>query len=80
VRVPDEGVRVDELHRRPGRGAYLCDRVACWERAILDQQGRGIARALRLEAAAPDREQLLAYAEERFGSIGAVSAATGGAR
>jgi predicted RNA-binding protein YlxR (DUF448 family) len=39
-----EGVIVDPSGRLPGRGAYLCDRRACWERAL--QTGM-LERALR---------------------------------
>lgn len=34
VRTPDEGVRVDPTGKRNGRGAYLCDQPACWDKVI----------------------------------------------
>ena len=34
VRPPDGPVAVDPTGRRNGRGAYLCHRPACWERAL----------------------------------------------
>ena len=33
VRTP-EGVEVDPNGRRPGRGAYLCQRPECWREAL----------------------------------------------
>ncbi len=43
VRTPDAGVQVDSTGKRAGRGAYLCHRAACWERALSSQV---LARAL----------------------------------
>jgi len=58
VRTKDEGVVVDRTGKRNGRGAYLCDDPACWDKAmtshILDQ-------ALRAEIAASDKENLTKY-------------------
>ena len=34
VRKADSGVLIDLTGRRSGRGAYLCDQVACWDKAI----------------------------------------------
>jgi predicted RNA-binding protein YlxR (DUF448 family) len=34
VRTPDSGVLIDPTGKRNGRGAYLCDQSACWEKAI----------------------------------------------
>jgi hypothetical protein len=33
VRAPD-GVEVDASGRRPGRGAYVCQRPECWREAL----------------------------------------------
>lgn len=43
VRTPD-GVVVDRSGKRNGRGAYLCEQRACWDK-ILD--GRFLERALK---------------------------------
>jgi len=32
VRTPEAGVVVDPTGKRNGRGAYLCDNVACWNK------------------------------------------------
>jgi uncharacterized protein len=34
VRTPDIGVIIDPTGKRGGRGAYLCDQPACWEKAV----------------------------------------------
>ncbi|MBA3450002.1 MAG: YlxR family protein [Chloroflexia bacterium] len=48
VRTPDGIVEPDPTGRRNGRGAYLCGRAACWDKALAS----GIlARALNVEIA-----------------------------
>ena len=34
VRTPEGAVEPDPTGRRNGRGAYLCGRAACWEKAL----------------------------------------------
>ena len=54
VRCPDGSLSLDLSGRLPGRGAYVCDSVKCWEIAV----DRGaIQRALnvRLEVGAMDK-------------------------
>ena len=60
VRGPDGHVRLDATGRAPGRGAYLCTRRECWERAL----GRAdiLGRALKVSVPVEDRETLLAEA------------------
>jgi hypothetical protein len=55
VRTPD-GLRLDPTGKASGRGAYLHDRRACWERAL----SGALAPALRVELTADDRERLRA--------------------
>jgi predicted RNA-binding protein YlxR (DUF448 family) len=50
-----EGVVVDASGRIPGRGAYLCDRPACWERAL---KTGILEKALRTTLSASDRAAL----------------------
>ena len=59
VRTPDGRVAVDETGKRNGRGAYLCRRRSCWERAL--KRG-SLARALRVPITAEMAEALRAYA------------------
>ena len=53
-----EGVRVDPTGKLAGRGAYLHDRRACWERGL---QG-ALAHALKVELTPADREHLEVFA------------------
>ena len=46
VRTPEGRVEPDASGRRNGRGAYLCGRAACWEKAL---SSGGLARALNIE-------------------------------
>ena len=52
-----EGVQVDPTGKKAGRGAYLHDRRSCWEAGL---QGN-LARALKTELTAADRERLQAF-------------------
>ena len=54
VRSPD-GVRYDPTGKAPGRGAYLCDDPACWERAI---QSKALDRALKTSLTPEERSTL----------------------
>ena len=56
VRTP-EGVQVDPTGKLSGRGAYLHDRSACWEKGLKGALGQ----ALKTELSADDRERLRSY-------------------
>jgi predicted RNA-binding protein YlxR (DUF448 family) len=45
VRTPEGTVEPDPTGRRNGRGAYLCGRAACWEKALATGM---LARALNV--------------------------------
>ncbi len=34
VRTPEGRVEIDTQARKPGRGAYLCPQVECWEQGL----------------------------------------------
>ena len=55
VLTPEGQCIVDETGKRPGRGAYLCHRPGCWQRAGSTNR---LAHALRGEVTAADREQV----------------------
>ena len=57
VRTPEEGVQVDPTGKQNGRGAYLCDQRACWERAL---ETDVLAKALRTTLTEADRERIRA--------------------
>jgi predicted RNA-binding protein YlxR (DUF448 family) len=59
VRTLDQGVQIDPSGKRNGRGAYLCHRAECWQRAI---SGDALAKALRTTLSAEDRARLQAAA------------------
>lgn len=44
VRTPESAVEIDLTGKRNGRGAYLCDDPACWERAL---RSDALANALK---------------------------------
>ena len=63
VRSPDQTVRVDPTGKANGRGAYLCSRRSCWDRAL---QSGALARALKVEIDAETRQMLAEYSRSYF--------------
>lgn len=57
VRTPDDGVHVDATGKRSGRGAYLCDNPACWDRALTTDV---LAKALRTTLSDVDLDRIRA--------------------
>jgi predicted RNA-binding protein YlxR (DUF448 family) len=55
VRLPTGGVELDETHKKPGRGAYLCESRACWETAL---DKKLLEHALKTEIAQEEKEAL----------------------
>lgn len=49
------GVMVDPTGKMNGRGAYLCDKASCWQRALTSDV---LASALRATLTGQDRERL----------------------
>lgn len=58
VRGPDGAVAIDLTGKKPGRGAYLCPRVGCWDVAL--KKGR-LESALRTRLTADDRLRLTEF-------------------
>jgi predicted RNA-binding protein YlxR (DUF448 family) len=54
VRTVD-GIVIDPTGKQAGRGAYLCDKSACWEKAASSDV---LAKALRMTLKPEDREQV----------------------
>lgn len=48
---------MDHTGKQAGRGAYLCDRVQCWDEAL---RGNVLKRALKIDVSDNDLEQLAA--------------------
>ncbi|MGH2535687.1 MAG: RNase P modulator RnpM [Thermomicrobiales bacterium] len=61
VRTPEGSVEVDPTGKRNGRGAYLCDDPACWERAL--SSGR-LAQALKTTIDGETLQTLRRFAAE----------------
>jgi predicted RNA-binding protein YlxR (DUF448 family) len=61
VRTADGRAQVDPTGKAAGRGAYLHERRACWERAL---SRRELDRALRINLSDADRAALLAHGEQ----------------
>ncbi len=55
VRQPDGGVILDPTGKQNGRGAYVCDAPACWERVV---HGQALARALKIDIGGDVLERL----------------------
>lgn len=59
----EQGIVVDLTSKLAGRGAYLCQNPACWEKA---EHGTLLARALRTTVSDDDKVALLAYWEREL--------------
>lgn len=70
VRTSDGQAEVDLTGRKPGRGAYICDTPACWERAtstgILDN-------ALKTELTQETKNALRSFAATIFANRSAAN-------
>src|SRR4051812_6081158 len=78
VRTPEGAVEPDPTGRRNGRGAYLCGRASCWERALSSGM---LSRALNVEIDANTLDALRRYAATlplQTAMVGASDAESGG--
>jgi predicted RNA-binding protein YlxR (DUF448 family) len=55
VRSAEGELQVDPTGKMEGRGAYLCEKGTCWERAI---NSAALSRALRMTLTDEDRKRL----------------------
>ncbi|ACM04837.1 Protein of unknown function (DUF448) family [Thermomicrobium roseum DSM 5159] len=60
VRTPEGTLAIDPTGKRSGRGAYLCRRFSCWERAANTDV---LERALRIPVPQEFRDELLRWAD-----------------
>jgi uncharacterized protein len=58
------GIAVDITGKLPGRGAYLHDVLACWEKGLKGS----LAQALKTELTLEDKEKLVAFAKSLPGA------------
>ncbi len=63
VRTPEGVVEVDPTGKRNGRGAYLCRRRSCWNKAA---DSNALERALKFELNDDARAMLRDYARSHF--------------
>jgi predicted RNA-binding protein YlxR (DUF448 family) len=66
VRTPQGAVLVDLTGKDPGRGAYLCEALPCWEQGI--HKGR-LARGLHASITPADGELLMAYYRQHMAHV-----------
>ena len=59
VNSPENGVIVDLSGKKNGRGAYLCDQVICWDKAI--SETKLLQQALKCELSPGEREALAEF-------------------
>ncbi len=79
VRAPEGEVAVDPSGRRNGRGAYLCHRPGCWERALrANLLGRALKTEIDDEASAALRRHAATLDGDAAEAPGAGSANAGG--
>lgn len=69
VRTLTRTVEVDPTGKKPGRGAYLCDTVECWQQAL--SKGR-VDRSLGFQLSERDKDALSAYYREQLELITSV--------
>lgn len=69
VRTPQGRVTVDETGKQSGRGAYLCPKSICWERALSTGQ---LSRALRTDVTEEAQARLREYAADLQREVGAL--------
>ena len=58
VRTQDAGVIVDHTGKQAGRGAYLCDKPTCWDKALHTDH---LARALKTTITPAEKEAMAAH-------------------
>lgn len=63
VRTPESRVEVDTTGKKNGRGAYLCRRRSCWNKAA---DSNVLERALKVGIDAETRAMLREYASSHF--------------
>ncbi len=61
VRNQAGSVQVDDTGRQPGRGAYLCHKQTCWDRALKKNR---LGHTLRGPISSEDKLTLQQYAQQ----------------
>jgi predicted RNA-binding protein YlxR (DUF448 family) len=58
VKTPDGHVFIDATGKKSGRGAYICARLACWQKAMKEKR---LEREFEIEIPPEDHAGLLAF-------------------
>ncbi|GAC1357655.1 MAG: hypothetical protein NVS2B12_17170 [Ktedonobacteraceae bacterium] len=58
VRTPDGHVLIDATGKKSGRGAYLCAKLSCWQKALKEKR---LEQQFEIEISAEDRKGLDEY-------------------
>ncbi|HUS94417.1 MAG TPA: YlxR family protein [Patescibacteria group bacterium] len=58
VRTAEDGTVADPTGKRNGRGAYLCDEAACWDKLL---NSKVLDRELRVEITEAEKNSLLSF-------------------
>jgi len=61
VRTAEGIVEVDAKGKKPGRGAYLCSNLNCWEEGL---KGNRLDRSLKTEISRENKTKLLTWIKE----------------
>lgn len=61
VRIANGSIEIDTDGKKPGRGAYLCKNLECWESGI---KGNRLDYTLRTTITKENREQLMKYSKD----------------
>ncbi len=61
VRTADEGIQIDEVGKKSGRGAYLCKTKKCWNEGL---KGNRLEHVLRTSLTQEDKQRLEDYREK----------------
>ena len=73
VRTPEARVVIDVTGKRPGRGAYICDRQRCWDTLLNSQL---LDRALKATVSETEKKRIyeeggeIAYGRENTNTDG----------
>lgn len=58
VSTPDQGVKIDASGKAPGRGAYVCGQLTCWDKAA---RGDALNKALKTGLTEMERDMIAAH-------------------
>jgi predicted RNA-binding protein YlxR (DUF448 family) len=66
VRTPAGKVVADPTGKAPGRGAYICSALACWD---LGLRKGSVGRGLHVSLSAEDKDSLATYAAQHLPTL-----------